>query len=52
MTSWASALEHVISGFAMEKSTKICEKKLCTNARIPALGYGALEDEDESPKAP
>ena len=42
MTSWASALEHVTSGFAMEKSTKICEKKLCKNARIPALGYGAF----------
>ena len=47
MTSWASALEHVTSGFAMEKSTKICEKQLCKNARIPALGYGAVEDEDE-----
>ena len=52
MTSWASALERVISGFAMEKSTKICEKKLCKNARIPVLGYGAVEDEEESSKAP
>ena len=50
MTSWASALEHVTSGFAMEKSTHICEKKLCTNARIPALGYGALDDEKERKK--
>ena len=49
MTSWASVLEHVTSGFAMEKSTKICEKKLCKNARIPALGYGALEGEEECP---
>ena len=48
----SSALEHVISGFAMEKSTKICEKKLCKNARIPALGYGAVEDEEDCPKAP
>ena len=42
MTSWASAFEHVTSGFAMEKSTTICETKLCKNARIPALGYGAF----------
>ena len=47
MTSWASASEHVTSGFAMEKSTTICEKNLCKNARIPALGYGAVEDEEE-----
>ena len=50
MTSWASALEHVTSGFAMENSTKSCEKKLCKNAQIPELGYGALEDEEEYPK--
>ena len=50
MTSWASVLEHVTSGFAMEKSRKICEKKLCKNARIPALGYGALEGKEECPK--
>ena len=50
MTSWESALEHMTSGFAMEKSTKLCETKLCKNARIPALGYGALEDEDENRK--
>ena len=47
--SWASALEQVTSSFAMEKSTKICEKTLCKNARIPALGYGALEDEEDCP---
>ena len=31
---------------------KFERKKLCKNVWVPALGYGALDDEEECPKAP
>ena len=31
---------------------KFDRKQLCKNAPIPALGYGAVEDEEDCPKAP
>ena len=43
--SWASAKEHVTFSLALLKS-KNCGKKSAKNARIPALGYRALKEEE------
>ena len=45
-------MEHVTFGLALCKSKKIARKKCAKIGRIPALGYGALEDEEEIRKAP
>ena len=44
MTSWASIMEHMIFGLAMCKSRKITRKNCLKNARIPTLGYGAVQE--------
>ena len=41
MTSWASAMDHVIFGLALCKSKKIARQNCAKNAQIPALGYAA-----------
>ena len=43
---------HDIQPLKWTNRLKFERKKLCENARIPALGYGALDDKDECPKAP
>ena len=52
MTLWASAMEHVTFGLALCKSKKIARKTCAQNARIPALGYGAVKGKDENQEAP
>ena len=52
MTLWASAMEHVTFGLALCKSKKIARKNCAKNARIPALGYGAVKGQDENQEAP
>ena len=48
----ASAMEHVTFGLALCKSTKLARKKCAKNARIPALGYGAVKGKEENQEAP
>ena len=50
--SWASAVEHVTFSLALCKSKKIARKNCAKNARIPALGYGAVKGQEESQEAP
>ena len=50
--SWASAMEHVTFGLALCTSKKIARNKCAKNARIPALGYGAVKGKEESQEAP
>ena len=52
VTPWASIMEHVIFGLALCKSRKIARKNCAKNARIPTLGYGAVQEKDESQEAP
>ena len=52
MTSWASAMEHVTFGLALCKSKKIARKNCAQNARMPALGYGAVKGKEENQEAP
>ena len=52
MTSFASVMEHISFGLALCKSTKIARNICARNARIPALGYGAVKEKVESRKAP
>ena len=52
MISWASVMKHVTFGLALCKSRKITRKNSAKNARIPALGYGAVQKRDESQEAP
>ena len=51
MTSWASVMEHVTFGLALCKSKKIAKKNCARNARIPTLGYGAVQEKVESQEA-
>ena len=51
VTSWISAKEHMTTT-NNTLATKIARPHSARNARIPALGYGALEDEKEREKAP
>ena len=52
MKSWASAMEHVTFGLALCKSKKIARQNCAKNARIPALGYGAVKGKEENQEAP
>ena len=52
MTSLASVMEHITFGLALCKSKKIARNICARNARIPALGYGAVQEKVESRKAP
>ena len=36
----------------VQKSKKIAKKKCAKNARIPALGYGAVKGKEENQEAP
>ena len=51
VTSWASAMEHVTFGLALCKSKKIARQNCAKNARIPALGYGAVKGKEETQEA-
>ena len=44
-------MEHVTFCLALCKSRKITGKNYAKNARIPALGYGAVQKKDESQEA-
>ena len=50
--SWASAMEHVTFGLALRKLKTIARKKCAKYARIPALGYGAVQGKEENQEAP
>ena len=52
VTSWASVMGHVTFGLALCKSKKIARKNCARNARITALGYGAVQENVESQEAP
>ena len=45
-------MEHVTFGLALCKSKKITRKNCAQNARIPALGYGAVKGKEETQEAP
>ena len=45
-------MEHVTFGLALCKSKKIARKNCAKNARIPALGYGAIKGKEGTPEAP
>ena len=52
VTSLASVLEHITFSLALCKSKRIARKICARNARIPALGYGAVQEKFESREAP
>ena len=52
MTSWASVMKHVTFGLALRKSRKIIRENCAQNAQIPVLGYGAVQEKEESQEAP
>ena len=52
VTAWASAMKHVTFSPALVKLKKSARKNWVKNARIAALSYGALKDEEESQRAP
>ena len=52
VTSWASVMEHMTFGLALCKSKKIAKQHCARHARIPALGYGAVQEKVESQEAP
>ena len=45
-------MEHVTFGSALCKWKDITRKNCARNARIPALGYGAVQEKVESQEAP
>ena len=45
-------MEHVTFGLALCKSKKIARTNCAKNARIPALGYGAVKGKEENQEAP
>ena len=51
VTSLASGMEHITFGLALCTSKKIANKICARNARIPAPGYGAVQEKVESRKA-
>ena len=52
MMSWASAMEHVTFGLALCKSTTSARKVCAQNAQIPALGYRAVQEKEETVQKP
>ena len=45
-------MEHVTFGSTLCKSKKLARKDCAQNARIPVLGYRAVQEKGESKQAP
>ena len=45
-------MEHVTFSLALCKWKKLARKNSAKNARIPALGYGAVKGKEENQEAP